>query len=475
MEEKNLESNFKKSILLTLITFTLIIFVSFIIIEKFFLDNEFKKEILNSFSTTIVKEDNNLIKLIDDTKNSLVDISHLKSFKEAIKNRDFNELETIFFTISQANPYFMQLRYVDKNGKELIRVDRVENSDTPLVIKFDKLQDKSSRDYFIESKNKKDFYISNLDLNIENGQIEFPFNPTLRVILPILNNNSFDGELIVNIKINLLFESPLFDLMICDSNGKVILPFDKTNKEFDSNLNYYFPKDYSNIVVNKKNIYKNYFSYRLDANIKNSAILVLKLKDEYISKFQKDQMEFRILVFGIFFLMLVAILYVVFKKMNRLFYFHYKSKMEDKIEFSNKEFDSANNLLSKSIDLELILSQSSTSMILTNNKIEILFVNKAFLDLFGYSEDEVLGKDPGFLRNEDIEQNGINKLRESLKDSKSITVVLRNYTKGNELKYIELSISPIFKENSDKIIYYLGIQKDVTKEQNILKELKRIF
>jgi PAS domain S-box-containing protein len=172
---------------------------------------------------------------------------------------------------------------------------------------------------------------------------------------------------------------------------------------------------------------------------------------------------------------MILVILLVFRKINQIFHFYYKSKLEEKIEFSNKEFKSANTFLSKNIDPELILSQSSTSMILTDKDIKILYVNKAFTNLYGYTQDEVLGKNPGFLRNEDVEQKGIDKLREALSNNSSTTVILRNYTKNNLLKYIELSISPIFEENSDKIIYYLGIHKDVTREQKILKDLKRIF
>jgi len=476
METNNLDKKFRKSILVTLIISTLIIFVTFILLEKYYLENEFKKQVLNSSSLNITKKEKELNKLINDTKNSLKHISNLEDFKNAIKTNRFNHIKNIFLTLSQSNVYFMQLRYLDAQGKERLRVDRNKNSPAAFIVENHKLQDKSSRDYFLEAKDKKDIFISNLDLNMENNQIEFPYKSTIRVVLPIFENEEFMGELVMNLELNLFFDTTLFDIMISNSKGKVILPFDKEQKNFEKNIRNYLPSNIEEEITKyKKFIYKNYISYKLDTSIKNEVILILKLKDEYFKEFQKDQIKLRTLIFGILLIFVIIVIFIVFKKLNQLFYFYHKSKLEQRLKFSDKEFKSANTLLSKNIDPELILSQSTTSMILTDENIKILYVNSAFSKLYGYLEEEVIGKDPGFLRNEDIEQKGITKLRMALKDEKSTTVVIRNYTKSGELKYIELSISPIFKENSDRISYYLGIHKDVTKEQKILKDLKRMF
>lgn len=476
MKQNSLDTKFRKSILFTLILTTLTMFVFFVLVEKYFLENEFKKQVLNSSSLNIEKKEKQLNKLIENAKKSLVYIKDSEDFNKAIKNKNFKKLENIFLTVSQTNNYFTQLRFIDKDGIELIRIERNKDLNSVFIIKKENLQDKSERNYFIESKEKKEIFISDLDLNIENGKIEFPFRPTIRIILPILENNEFIGDLIVNLEVNLLFDSMLFDILITDTKGEVILPFDKNQKNFEKDIRNYIPISVNeNSKVLKKYIYKNYISYKLNTEIKNDVILILKLKDEYYKKFQYDQIEKRILIFGVFSLFMIIVILLVFRKINQIFHFYYKSKLEEKIRFSNKEFKSANTFLSKNIDPELILSQSSTSMILTDKDIKILYVNKAFTNLYGYTQDEVLGKNPGFLRNEDVEQKGIDKLREALSNNSSTTVILRNYTKNNLLKYIELSISPIFEENSDKIIYYLGIHKDVTREQKILKDLKRIF
>lgn len=475
MEKNNLELELRKSILIILSIFALIIFITFLFFEKFMIDNEFKKEVLTSSSINILKKEKQLNKLLKDTKKSLTSISQLEDFKTAIKNKNYNKLEKIFFTISQSNSFYMQIRFLDKFGKEKVRVDREIHNDDSIIKKEIEFQDKSKRDYFIESKNSKDFYISNLDLNIENEQVEYPYKPTLRVVLPIFDKNNFIGELVVNLEINLLFDTTLFDIMITNLKAKVILPFDKNEKNFDKRLEYYFQNSYKNIIKNKIYVFDNMISYKLDTEVKDGIILVLKLRDEHLSVFQKHQLKFKVILFGILFLVILIMIFIVTKRLNHIILYYNKLILEEKIKNSNKELDSAHTYLSKSIDPELILSQSSTSMILTNNRLEILFVNKAFTNLFGYNEDEVVNKYPGFLRNEDLEQPGIAKLNEALKNQIAITVLLRNYTKNGKLKYIELSVSPIYKENSNELVYYLGIQKDVTKEQKILNDLKKIF
>lgn len=96
MDNKQIDLKFRKSILLTLILFAFIIFVSFIIIEKYILENEFKKQILNSTSTNIEKKEIHLNKLINNAKNTLIYISKSKDFNRVIDNKNYKKLENFF-------------------------------------------------------------------------------------------------------------------------------------------------------------------------------------------------------------------------------------------------------------------------------------------------------------------------------------------------------------------------------------------
>lgn len=89
-------------------------------------------------------------------------------------------LETIFSALMQAKPYYMQLRYLNETGQEMVRVD--SDGVNIKIISRSQMQNKSDRDYFIKGMqvglNK--IYVSPVDLNQELGQIERPFKPVIR-------------------------------------------------------------------------------------------------------------------------------------------------------------------------------------------------------------------------------------------------------------------------------------------------------
>lgn len=91
----------------------------------------------------------------------------------------------------------------------------------------------------------------------------------------------------------------------------------------------------------------------------------------------------------------------------------------------------------------------------------LIYVNKAFERLTGYSAEEILYQDCRFLQTGDREQEGLRDIRKAIKDGCSARVVLRNYHRDGSMFWNELSISPIHNEQ-DQLTYYIGIQKDVT-------------
>jgi PAS domain S-box-containing protein len=91
----------------------------------------------------------------------------------------------------------------------------------------------------------------------------------------------------------------------------------------------------------------------------------------------------------------------------------------------------------------------------------LIYVNRAFERLTGYSADEILYQDCRFMQAGDRAQDGLEAIREAIELGRSSRVVLRNYRKDGSLFWNELSISPVYNDD-DQLTYYIGVQKDVT-------------
>ena len=108
------------------------------------------------------------------------------------------------------------------------------------------------------------------------------------------------------------------------------------------------------------------------------------------------------------------------------------------------------------------------------NDIPLVYVNKAFEVMTGYSFDETVGKNCRFLQGNDKNQPEINMLRKALKEKSSVNVTLRNYKKNGELFYNQLLIQPLF-DNKNNLLYYLGEQFDITEKINKNKEIEALI
>lgn len=94
----------------------------------------------------------------------------------------------------------------------------------------------------------------------------------------------------------------------------------------------------------------------------------------------------------------------------------------------------------------------------------IIFVNKAFERLMGYTAEEVLGKDPGFLDGPNTQMEELWRVKALLKQGESVRTELVNYRKNGEEIWLEMDILPI-ANSAGVFTHWVAVQRDITERK----------
>ncbi len=94
----------------------------------------------------------------------------------------------------------------------------------------------------------------------------------------------------------------------------------------------------------------------------------------------------------------------------------------------------------------------------------LVFVNRAFEDLTGYTEEEMLGRNCRFLQGADTDPAVVAEIRRSIAARVDISVEIYNHRKNGAGFWNALYLSPVFGE-ADKLLYFFASQFDVTKRR----------
>jgi len=117
-------------------------------------------------------------------------IASLPSLARALDKGDAPSLAAFtadLVALSASRRLYDQLRWIDESGMERVRVDYVQNQ--PFVVPVERLQNKAQRYFFVDTMKLApgEIYVSPFDLNIEQGRVETPFKPTLRLGMPVVD------------------------------------------------------------------------------------------------------------------------------------------------------------------------------------------------------------------------------------------------------------------------------------------------
>ena len=105
---------------------------------------------------------------------------------------------------------------------------------------------------------------------------------------------------------------------------------------------------------------------------------------------------------------------------------------------------------------------------ITNTEGKIIYANPAYVNISGYSKDELLGKNPSILNSGKHTREFWNRVWSQILSGQQWVGQIQNKRKNGELFYTELVISPIIDEDKT-VIGFLGAHRDIT-EQKILEQ-----
>jgi PAS domain S-box-containing protein len=467
------------------------------------LQNKFENQIYRNIEKhkTDFQEENIQEKLLTivNQLSILSSSSHIETFWENTANKELLEnLQEQFLDITMYMQLYDQVRLIDTSGKEIIRINF--NAGNPEIVSPSKLQNKKTRYYFEKSirLNRNEFYISHFDLNIENGKIEQPIKPMIRIATPVFDKHgikrgivifNYLGQTIIDQFLNnenILYEK---DLMLLNSNGywlkgpspekewgfmyknkedisfadlhpaawerikKVSISQFKTERGlYTSQTINLIPKELAPKIANSNLTHLVNFQIISEENFWK---IVSFIPSEKLYANRKKRINISLVFVSISSLLFLILSWLLAKVRVS------KQNTEKVLEESEARF-------------ELIANYSSNCEIFRNANGEVIYTSPSFEDLTGYKKDDYIQGKVTFkdiIHPDDIERMK-KKKNEVMQGNKINELESRIITKKGLLKYVSISSQPVFLGTK-----FSGIRSstsDITNRKEKEKEIKNL-
>ncbi len=122
-----------------------------------------------------------------------------------------------------------------------------------------------------------------------------------------------------------------------------------------------------------------------------------------------------------------------------------------------------------------MISSSPTAAVISNPRLPdnpIIACNDAFVELTGYSREEIIGRNCRFLRGPTTEDDKARILREGIWRKQPVMVEILNYKKDGTRFRNAVMVAPIFDADGE-LEYYLGSQVEIAEDLGQANDVRR--
>lgn len=397
---------------------------------------------------------------LSSLENYTVSLSGSSLLEEYIRfenTTNYNNLVSFFYGIARSNPQFMQVRFLDKVGKERVRVDWHSGQQTPTVVDQNELQNKGDRYYFKEASQSpvNSFWYSKLDLNIENNKIEVPFKPVLRIASPVYIDQQFRGIVIINARaknfLNNFRKSSLFNISLIDRDGEFLVHHeDKYSWSRYLQTGYTLKDDQKNIadqlflLLNTEKISKveDVYVASLQSLLGNDrAAIMFHPIMKAVMDLHSEERKANYLIIILIFVLCIPVAYFLSKIPANL----------------NRKISDQNRILNEYVDLmdENIITSTG------DREGKIVEVSSAFTRICGYTKNELLGRSFSMLRHEDVSAEVYEGMKKVLDLGQIWQGEFQQRGKDGKTYWTWAVIHPKLKDDGE-ISHYTAIHQDIS-------------
>jgi len=123
--------------------------------------------------------------------------------------------------------------------------------------------------------------------------------------------------------------------------------------------------------------------------------------------------------------------------------------------------------------LAWVVQQSPASILITDTKGTIEFVNRKMLEMTGYSEDEMIGKSPGLLKSGHTAATAYEDIWENLSKGIPWNGVFKNLRKDGSHYWASTSLLPLLNEEGE-ITNFIGVGEDITEKRHVDEQIAQV-